>query len=73
MEHCRGGFPNNAMRTPLGASSLSIAVSLHGTCGARQGSHCVRDVVHDYDGYKDFHGGCRWMRQGALPTMNGLR
>ena len=46
MEHYRGNFQNKAMFTPLVASSLSIAVSLHGLSDKRHGAHPLRDVVY---------------------------
>ena len=46
MEHYRGNFHNKAMFTPLVASSLSIAVSLHGLSDKRHGAHPLRDVVY---------------------------
>ena len=46
MEHYRGNFQNKAMFTPLVASSLSIAVSLHGLSDKRHGAHPLRDLVY---------------------------
>jgi hypothetical protein len=46
MEHYRGNFRNKAMFTPLVASSLSIAVSIHGLSDKRHGAHPLRDVVY---------------------------
>ncbi len=46
MEHYRGSFHNNAMWTPLVASSLSIAVSLHGHSDPRHGAHRGRDAIY---------------------------
>ena len=46
MEHYRGNFNNKAMFTPLIASSLSIAVSLHGLSDKRHGAHPLRDLVY---------------------------
>ncbi len=46
MEHYRGDFHNAAMWAPLVASSLSIAVSLHGQSDLRHGAHPGRDVIY---------------------------
>ncbi len=46
MEHYRGDFHNDAMWAPLVASSLSIAVSLHGQLDPRHGAHPWRDTVY---------------------------
>jgi hypothetical protein len=46
MEHYRGNFHNKAMFTPLIASSLSIAVSLHGLSDKRHAAHPLRDLVY---------------------------
>jgi hypothetical protein len=46
MEHYRGNFHNMAMWTPLAASSLSIAVSIHGLSDRRHGAHPARDLVY---------------------------
>ncbi len=46
MEHYRGKFHNDAMWTPLVASSLSIAASLHGRSDGRHGSHRGRNAVY---------------------------
>ena len=46
MEHYRGDFHNEAMWAPLVASSLSIAVSLHGQSDPRHGAHRGRDAIY---------------------------
>ena len=46
MEHYRGNFHNDAMWAPLVASSLSIAVSLHGQSDPQHGAHRGRDAVY---------------------------
>lgn len=46
MEHYRGNFHNKAMWTPIVASSLSIAVSLHGLADRRHGAHPLRDSIY---------------------------
>jgi hypothetical protein len=50
MEHYRGNFHNKAMFTPLVASALSVAVSIHGLSDKRHGAHPVRDVVYSIAG-----------------------
>ena len=46
VEHYRGSFQNKAMFTPLLTSSLTIAVSAHGTADARPSAHAARDAVY---------------------------
>ncbi|HUZ67270.1 MAG TPA: hypothetical protein VMU56_06360 [Beijerinckiaceae bacterium] len=46
VEHYRGSFANKAMYTPLVASALTIAVSLHGTADARPSAHVARDAIY---------------------------
>lgn len=46
MEHYRGQFNNPAMWTPLLASSLSIAASLHGHLDPKHGAHRVRNTIY---------------------------
>ena len=46
LEHYRGSFENKAMFTPLVASALTLAVSLHGNGDKRAGMHRVRDAAY---------------------------
>ncbi len=46
IEHYRGSFHNKAMFTPLVASALALAVSVHGTGDRRKIAHRVRDPVY---------------------------
>lgn len=46
IEHYRGAFHNKAMVTPLVASALALAVSVHGTGDKRKLAHKVRDPVY---------------------------
>ncbi|MGH8599042.1 MAG: hypothetical protein ACRET1_00130 [Burkholderiales bacterium] len=46
IEHYRGAFHNKAMITPLVASALTIAVSVHGTGDRRNAAHKLRDSVY---------------------------
>jgi hypothetical protein len=46
VEHFRGSFHNKAMFTPLVASALTLAVSVHGTADKRKIAHKVRDPVY---------------------------
>ena len=46
LEHYRAQFHNRAMFTPLVTSTVSLAVSLHGTSDSRDTSHKVRDVAY---------------------------
>lgn len=46
IEHYRGTFHNKAMFTPLVASALTLAVSLHGTGDRRKVAHEVRDPIY---------------------------
>lgn len=46
IEHYRGSFHNKAMITPLVASALTIAVSVHGTGDRRSAAHRLRDSVY---------------------------
>ncbi len=46
LEHYRGAFENKAMFTPIVASALAVAISLHGTADRRVGAHRVRQGVY---------------------------
>ncbi len=46
IEHYRGQFHNKAMFTPLVTSTLSLAVSAHGTSDTRDRSHKARDAIY---------------------------
>jgi hypothetical protein len=46
VEHYRGSFKNKAMYTPLLASVLTLAMSLHGTADMRPLAHRGRDVTY---------------------------
>ena len=46
LEHYRGSFHNKAMFTPLVASALTLAVSVHGTGDQRKVAHKVRDPIY---------------------------
>lgn len=46
IEHYRGSFHNKAMFTPLIASALTLAVSVHGTGDKRKIAHKVRDPIY---------------------------
>jgi hypothetical protein len=46
IEHYRGSFHNKAMFTPLVASALTLAVSIHGTGDKRPAVHKVRDMSY---------------------------
>jgi hypothetical protein len=46
IEHYRGSFKNPAMYTPLVLSTLSLAVSAHGTADRRPGAHRARASVY---------------------------
>ncbi len=46
VEHYRGSFENKAMFTPLVASALTLAVSVHGTADTRASAHRARDAVY---------------------------
>ncbi len=46
VEHYRGSFKNRAMFTPLVASALTLATSLHGTSDMRPTAHRTRDTAY---------------------------
>lgn len=46
VEHYRGSFHNKAMFTPLIASALTLAVSVHGTGDKRKIAHKVRNPIY---------------------------
>jgi hypothetical protein len=46
VEHYRGSFHNKVMFTPLIASALALAVSVHGTGDKRKIAHRVRDPIY---------------------------
>jgi hypothetical protein len=46
IEHYRGAFHNKAMVTPLVASALAVAVSVHGTGDKRKLAHRVRNPIY---------------------------
>jgi hypothetical protein len=46
VEHYRGSFKNKAMYTPLLASALTLAMSLHGTADMRPLAHRGRDATY---------------------------
>ncbi|HEX5352849.1 MAG TPA: hypothetical protein VFW60_02095 [Rhodanobacteraceae bacterium] len=46
VEHYRGSFHNKAMLTPLVASALTFAVSVHGTGDDRPVAHRIRDPIY---------------------------
>jgi hypothetical protein len=46
VEHYRGSFANPAMYAPLIVSSLTLAISAHGTADKRPAAHRVRQVVY---------------------------
>lgn len=46
VEHYRGSFKNKAMFAPLAVSTLTLAISIHGTSDARPLAHKVRDVTY---------------------------
>lgn len=46
IEHYRGSFHNKAMFTPLLASALTLAVSVHGSRDERPLAHAVRDPIY---------------------------
>lgn len=46
VEHYRGSFFNSFMYTPLAASALALAASVHGVADQRPAAHFFRDVVY---------------------------
>ena len=46
LEHYRGSFKNPAMFTPLAVSSLTLAISAHGTADERSAAHWARDTTY---------------------------
>lgn len=46
IEHYRGSFKNKAMYTPLAVSTITLAMSLHGTADMRPAAHRARDTSY---------------------------
>jgi hypothetical protein len=46
VEHYRGSFFNRFMYTPLAASTLALAASVHGVADQRPAAHLFRDLVY---------------------------
>ena len=46
IEHYRGSFKNKAMFTPLLVSTLTLAISVHGTSDMRPAAHKARDATY---------------------------
>ena len=75
IEHYRGSFKNKAMLTPLIVSSLSLAVSAHGSADRRPLAHRVRQAVYGAGAITGVVGSCFHLynvlkRPGGLAWQN---
>ena len=75
IEHYRGSFKNKAMLTPLVVSSLSLAVSAHGSADRRPLAHRIRQAVYGAGAATGIVGSCFHLynvlkRPGGLAWQN---